>query len=187
MALAQTQALLARLFTDGAARRAYFADPMRFARGAGLSETEAQSLAALDRREVEAFAQTLLGKRALDARKVLPLTARALGKDFDALLFAAIVGPPSPGRHRADAASLARHLAARSEPDPSWIADLARYELAFIEATRPGAALLLRTFQHPVAKIARQIVMGATPLAKPRASFGLWLRAPGGRLWHWMR
>jgi hypothetical protein len=185
MALAQAQALLARLFTDAAARRAFFADPIRAAKSAGLSEAEAQSFAALDKREVEAFAQTLLGKRALDVRKVLPLTTRALGDRFNALLFEAIDGPLPPGRHRADAAALALSLTTPPDPDPPWIADLARYELAFIEASRPGAALILRRFSYPVAAIARQIHAGAPIDGRPRACLGLWLRPPGGRSRHW--
>jgi hypothetical protein len=182
MGLMRTQALLARLFTDAKLRRAFFEDPRGAARGFGLSEEEAETLAALDRREVEQFARSLLGKRALDARKVLPLTTRALGEDFDRLLFEAIDGPSSAERHRGDAAALTRLLAFRGEP--AWIGDLARFEMAFVSAARPGALILLRRFAWPVDEIARQLLAGARPQAAPHRRFGLWLRAPGGNL-HW--
>lgn len=181
MALAQTQALLARIFTDAGARRDFFADPRATGAVFGLSEAEAETLATIDAREVEAFARSLLGKRALDVRKALPLTVKALGEKFDPLLNEAIDGPPAPERHRADAAALA-HLFASRRMDPPWIGDLARYEAAFIAAARPGATFILRGFAYPVNDIARQLLAGARPDVAPRRRFGLWLRAPGGRL-----
>lgn len=181
MGLSQTQALLARLFTDAGLRRAFFDAPQETARGFGLSETEAEALARLDKREVEDFARSLLGKRALDARKALPLTAKALGKDFDRLFFEAIQGPPAPRRHRADAAALAKHLV-DSRTAPAWIVDLARYEMAFVAAARPGAFFLLRRFAFRVDEIAGRIQAGAPVEATPCARVGIWLRPPGGKL-----
>lgn len=181
MGLSQTQALLARIFTDAKMRRAFFDDPHLAAKRFGLNAQEAETLSALDRREVEDFARSLFGKRALDARKALPLTAAALGKDFDRLLFEAIEGPPSPERHRADAAALAALLSSR-DVEPAWIADLARYEMAFVAAARAGAFLLLRRFAYPVDEIARQLLAGARPDVSPRPRLGAWLRAPGGKL-----
>lgn len=181
MGLRETQALLARLFTDAGLRRAFFEDPQAAARGLGLSGDDARTLAALDRREVEDFARCLLGKRALDAGKVLPLTARALGEDFDRLLFEAIEGPPSRERHRGDAAALARLLAAR-KLNPAWTGDLARFEMAFVTAARPG--VFLRRFDWPINDVARQLLAGAHVDVAPRRRFGIWFRAPGGKL-HW--
>jgi hypothetical protein len=181
MGLRETQALLARLFTDAQLRRAFFEAPVATGKGFGLGAAEAETLARLDRREVEDFARSLLGKRALDARKALPLTARALGEAFDPLLFDAIEGPPAPQRHRADAAALATLLASR-RCEPPWIGDLARYEMAFVSAGRPGALFLMRVFDWPVDDIARQMMAGAAVQAGPRRRVGLWWRAPGGRL-----
>lgn len=185
MALAQAQALLARLFTDARLRRAFFQDAIGVAKDFGLDDEDARRVATIDRREVEDFAKSLFGKRALDARKTMPLTARALGVHFNRLFFEAIDGPPAPGRHRADAAALTRRLvalSARGETQPAWIADLARYELAFVTAARPGAVLLFRRFHYPVATIAAQLLAGAAIDASKRATFGIWMRAPGGRL-----
>lgn len=181
MGLIETQALLARIFTDATARRVFFEDPRWAALGFGLSEKEAETISALDPREVEAFSRGLLGKRALDARKALPLTARALGAGFDRLLFEAIDGPPSPQRHRADAAALVRLL----EPQaikPPWISDLARYELAFVAAARPGAFFLVRRFAYPIDDIARQLMADARVDPSPRRRVAIWLRWPWGRL-----
>lgn len=180
MGLIQTQALLARLFTDAKLRRAFFENPEEAARSFGFSDEDAATLAALDKREVEEFARCLLGKRALDAHKVLPLTAKALGEDFDRLLFEAIDGPPSPERHRGDAAALARLLEVRKGA-PAWIGDLARFEMAFVSAARPG--FFLRRFAWPINDIARQLLAGAQVDVAPRRRFGIWFRAPGGELY----
>jgi hypothetical protein len=180
MGLMQTQALLARLFTDAQFRGAFFGDPQGAAQRFGLSAEEAETLAALDRTEVQDFARSLLGKRALDARKVLPLAAKALGKDFDRLFFEAIEGPPSPQRHRADAAALARLLGSRNA-EPAWVGDLARFELAFVSAARPGA--FLRRFAWPVNDIARLLLASAPVDVAPRPCIGFWFRAPGAKLY----
>jgi hypothetical protein len=180
LGLRGTQALLARLFTDAKLRRAFFEDPQGAARSFGFSDGDAATLAALDKREVEEFARCLLGKRALDVRKILPLTAKALGEDFDRLLFEAIDGPPSPDRHRGDAAALARLLAARKS-EPAWIGDLARFEMAFVSAARPG--IIFRRFGWPINDIARQLLAGAQVVAAPGRRLGLWFRLPGGRLY----
>lgn len=187
MPLKETQALLARLFTDAGLRRAFAADPGGTARKFGMDENAASAFAAIDQDAVERYARSLLGKRALDARKALPLTARALGDDFDRLFFEAVETPPPPGRHKADAAAFAGRLAAMADAGPArapWIGDLARYELAFVESARPGAVCIFRRFRFPVARIASALLLGETVQAAPRRCFCVWLRAPGTRLFH---
>ncbi len=180
MGLIETQALLARLFTDAQARAEFFADPGASARRFGLNSEEAASLARLDRRQLDDFARSLLGKRALDARKALPLTARALGESLDPLLIAALAGPPGTRRTHGDAAALVRALVARQDDARPWLGDLARYEFAFLEAARPGGAFLLRRFAYPVDEIARQLSRGAAPVdVRAGRRIGLWARAPG--------
>lgn len=185
MTLAQTQALLARLFTDDDLRREFFEAPVNVASRFGLGADEAQRLASLDRRETEAFAQSLIGKRALYTRRALPLTARVLGGRFDALLREAIRGRARAGKSRADAAALVALLErslARRELAPVWIVDLARFELAFIEAGRSGPALFLRRFDFDVASIANSLARGHDVSVVRRLAIGVWARAPRGRL-----
>jgi hypothetical protein len=186
MPLKETQILLARLFTDADLRRAFAEDPVAIARRFGLNEKEAREFARVDQAALARFAQSLLSKRALDARKALPLTARVLGDEFERRFFEAVSGPPAPARYRADAAALARRLAALAEGEgaPAWIGDLARYELAFVAASHPGAVCLFRRFRYPVARIASTLLLGGTPDAAPRTSVGVWLRAPGTRLFY---
>lgn len=185
MALAETQALLARLFTDDDLRREFFEAPVAVSTRFGLSVDDAQRLASLDRRETDAFARSLIGKRALYARKALPLTARALGDRFDALLAEAIRGRARDQSSRADAAALVALLEKRlsqCELAPVWIVDLARFELAFVEAGGSGPALFLRRFHFDVASIANSLARGHDASVVRRSAIGVWARPPRGRL-----
>ncbi|AZG76828.1 hypothetical protein [Methylocystis rosea] len=185
MALAQTQALLARLFTDDDLRREFFEAPIAVATRFGLSMHDTQRLAAIDSREIEAFAQSLTGKRALYARRALPLTARALGDRFDALFRQAIGGAAREATNRSDAVALIAFLdtrVAKCELGPRWVADLARFELAFIDAGRSGGTLFFRAFDFNVASVARALARGEEISAVRRKTFGVWARAPRGRL-----
>jgi hypothetical protein len=191
MALADVQAVLARLFTDAPFRASFFEDPVAVGRSSGLDPAEARTLAELSGAEVEQFAGTLRRKRADDVRKVLPLTARALGGAFRDHIQPATAGAPRPGRHRDDARALMDHLGrvARSqELEPPWAADLARFELAFGDALHRRAGLVVRRFRYPVARLAAAILSGAPTVGiKPRMTVGIWLRWPGRRgLFHRM-
>jgi hypothetical protein len=185
MALADVQALLARLFTDAPFRAAFFDDPVVVGRSCGLDAGEARALADLSRPDVEQFAASLRRKRSGDVRKVLPLTARVLDAAFSDHVQPAIAGPARPGRHRDDARAVADHLRrwARSGGlDPPWAADLAHYETAFVEAARQPACLLVRRFRFPVARIAMAILRGESPKdVRPRPTLAVWLRWPGRR------
>jgi len=181
--LDQIQALLARLFTNAAFRSNFFADPQTVARDFGLVPEAASALATINAKSVGQFVNSLRQKRLADARKTLPLTARALGADFGRLLRPELDGPPSAGRHRDDAAKLVARLAQGSEGAqsfPLWIVDLARYEMAFVQATKASAKLILRHFRSPPLRLAAAALSGADAGA-PKPTLGLWLRLPGAR------
>ena len=147
--LGQTQALLGRLFTQAAFRREFFAHPEKAALDFGLTADEASTLKALDAKSVSRFVDSLRQKRLGDARKTLPMTARALGAQFEQLLLPELGAPPGSGRHRDDAATLVARIEQGGDgalSSPPWIVDLARYEMAFTAAARPGAVLILRLF-----------------------------------------
>jgi hypothetical protein len=191
MALADVQTVLARLFTDASFRASFFADPVAVGRSSGLGPAEAQVLAALSREEVEQFASTLRRKRADDVRKVLPMTAHALGPAFGSHVRPAIASAPRPRRHRDDARALVNHLVrlARSQQlELPWAADLARYEVTFAEVLHHPACLVVHHFRFPVAALSGAILSGApTANIKPRATIGVWLRWPGRRgFFHWV-
>jgi hypothetical protein len=159
--LADTQAELARAFTQSTARASL--DP-----------------------EIARFAAGLLAKRRLDVEKWLPLTAKALGPDFAPQLRAGLAEPP-PGA-RADALALVARL--QGQPEPPWIGDLAAYEGEFLRAWRPGAFFAFRRYRWPVAAIADRLAAGETVGdVQPATTWAVWWRPKGGRLryrcWSW--
>jgi hypothetical protein len=188
MALSAVQAALARLFTDEAVRASFLEDPQSAARALGLDEADASMLAQLAPQALRQFAGSLKAKRILDARKIMPLTAQALGEAFAGHFRAAVAPLPENAGRGEEAQALAARLATLAKTraiSPVWIGDLARYEAAFVEAATRRSGLRLRLFGYPVGTIGVALRAPAPPkdiAAKP--TLGIWARRPGGRLFH---
>ena len=120
--------------------------------------------------QVKAFARSLVRKRAAEVRSLLPRTAEALGSEFARQFERHAACHPVAGakRQAADAVAFARRLGARA---PDRIADLARYEAAWVEMGI-GRRLLLRSFRHAVDQ---------TEAASTATIWMIWIRPPWGR------
>ena len=171
MGLAEVQKALARLSIDPALRDRFFADPDATAAELSLAAADVPVLAQIPRGQVEQFADSLRRKRRQQVRRVIPITARALGRQF-AALFDRYIDESPPRGSSADigdaigfVAAIAR-LADRLEPE--WAIDLARYELAWREAAQAGRVPIVRLFRFPVARLATLPDRG--PLAPERPS-----------------
>jgi hypothetical protein len=183
MALRTVQAALARLFTDEATREAFIKDPQGSARAFGLNEEEAATFAQLAPQAIGRFARSLDGKRILDARKMTPLTAQALGAAFAEHFLVATANLAGDAGRVAEAWALAGRLGATDVADAPWIGDLARYEAAFVEAAHRRFGLRLLRFRFPIASIAGRLQAGlAVDDLEPRTTLAVWLRRPRGRL-----
>jgi hypothetical protein len=190
MALAAVQAALARLFTDEHLRAAFLDDPHAASLALGLDDVDRATLSMLAPHELRRFSASLMGKRTLDARKVAPLTAQTLGKDFAAKLRIAMKGPSMGPRGASDIAALAdllRQEAASGELSPPWVADLARYEAACLQAPR-SAGLSVRIFAWPVGRVVTALRLGTTPRDAHRGvTLCVWFRPRrASRLRHWI-
>ncbi|MEH1939200.1 MAG: hypothetical protein V7L01_03140 [Nostoc sp.] len=154
MGLAQTQQVLAQLYTNTDFRERFFANPEAVGAELGLSCDEAQKLAQLSAQEVNIFANSLKWKRLGEVRELLPRTARALGKNFTALFwrYAQTHLPKGIKKHREDAIAFANFIAIAEEEnlDPPWISDLVRYEKTWLLAYEPTSRLIVCWFRYPV-------------------------------------
>lgn len=204
MDLARTQIVLARLYTDAALRERFFIDPPNTGAALGLTDAETWELARLPQQQIRAFARSLHHKRLGAARRLLPLTRRALGLLFDALFFeyAATLGATNAKKPYEEAAGFAEFLrrwvinagcddgphskSPQQNPVAPWFADLARYEAAWRQATNSQRAFTFCWFRFPVHALARRLTQGE-PVATfaPRRTFAVWFRfTKHGRLRH---
>jgi hypothetical protein len=177
MGLADVQGALARIYIDPVLRDRLFAEPVAVGTELGLNAEEALGLAAVPRRQVERFADSLRHKRRDQVRRAVPIAARAIGESRFAELFERYTTEAAPRGSKADLDDAAGFVEAlrrwADQVEPPWAIDLARYELAWRKAVRAGRAPLVRTFRYPVGRLAT----GRQPeRVAPGATLALWWR-----------
>ncbi|MDQ3814114.1 MAG: hypothetical protein M3347_09200 [Armatimonadota bacterium] len=180
MGLAQTQQLLARLYTDTPLRERFFADPRQVGAELGLTSADVQQMLALSEQEVNFFAASLQSKRRNEVGKLLPLTSRALGDRFAALFrhYADAHVPQGLKKHRDDAVEFAAFLSEviNAPHVAPWIRDLASYEASWLRAEEPTRRWMLRRFRYNVGELVHRTgdELAATPCPQP--TLALWFR-----------
>jgi hypothetical protein len=118
-------------------------------------------------------------------RRIIPIAARALGREF-ATLFDRYVHDSAPRGSKADldeAAAFVEAIRPRAHHlQAEWAVDLAVYELAWRQAALAGRTPIVRMFRFPVARVAA----GHEPeLVVPRATLACWWRPTRrGRIRH---
>ncbi|MBD2576213.1 hypothetical protein [Oscillatoria sp. FACHB-1406] len=127
--LAKTQQFLARLYTNRQLREDFFTNPPDVARKWGIEEGSIQQLSTLDRAQVEFFASSLISKRLNQVSKFLPLTQKALGRDFSRLFvdYAETYSPSGIKKHWQDALAFCDFLQ-QTPFEKDWWYDVVRYE-----------------------------------------------------------
>jgi len=183
MGLAEIQSVLARLYVDPTLRDRFFADSAAVGAELGLDAEEARGLACVSRRQVEQFAAALRRKRRDQVRRVVPLTAQAMGGRFTEF-FERYARESPPRGSRPDLDDAVAFVEALSqwtcEVAPLWASDLARYELAWRLAMRAGRLPIVRAFRFPVEQLASGV-----KAVTPRATLVIWWRpTQRGRFWH---
>ena len=113
MGLEAVQAALARLYTDDGLRERFFAAREETAAAMGLAPDDASRVAAVDRGQVEAFAESLRIKRFGEVRDLVPRARAVLGDEaLGERFFAVAPGflPSGVYKHVADAMAFAAAL-----------------------------------------------------------------------------
>ncbi|BAY97644.1 hypothetical protein NIES37_15880 [Tolypothrix tenuis PCC 7101] len=158
MGLAQTQQILAQLYTNTEFRNSFFANPKVVGAELGLSDAEIENLSQLATPQVNLFANSLKWKRLNLLSKLLPRTAIALGKNFKTLFwqYAETYIPQGIKKHRQDAIAFAEFIVKTSQQaglEPIWISDLVRYEQAWLLAEELNHGWKVCWFRYPVDKL----------------------------------
>jgi hypothetical protein len=162
--LAELQNALAQLYTREDARASFAADPAAFAERFGLGPSDRARLAAIGQTRLHAYADSLDRKRASEAARLLPLSARALSGAFRqaALRYARRV-PLADGRSRycTDAIAFARHVI-RSNGAAIGAArcSLLAFEADSLAATSRVPGLRLAAYPYDPFELARALARG---------------------------
>lgn len=146
------QPILAQLYTNTELRSRFFTNPEAVGAELGLNKTQIQQLSQLPSTAVNLFATSLKRKRLGEIRELLPMTAKALDKEFAKLFwqYAETYLPQGIKKHLDDAKSFASYIEKVGNIKPDWILDLVRYEKAWLEAAEPNTRLLVRRFRYAV-------------------------------------
>lgn len=146
------QPILAQLYTNAELRSRFFANPQTVGAQLGLNSTQIEQLSQLSAPEINLFATSLKRKRLGEVRELLPMTAKALNKDFSKLFwqYAETHNPQGIKKHLYDAIAFATYIEKIDNLEPKWILDLVRYEKTWLEAAEPNKRLIVRRFQYAI-------------------------------------
>lgn len=190
MSLRETQNFLARIYTDEDVRRAFLSEPEKVGRENGLGENEVAELARVLPDELNFFSESLFLKRLREVEKLLPVTHKYLGKDFEASFreFATGFLPKTIKKHLEDAIGFAGFLQAKAL-EPVWTKDLAGFERAKLKFNNSGKRFLVCLFDYDIRRILRESPAEKVSLQKDycpkRKTFAIWFRT-GGRPRHFI-
>ena len=187
MSLNGTQNFLALIYTDEELRRAFLAAPEKIGLENGLSQAEACELAQILPEEINFFSETLFYKRLREAEKLLPLTSKVLGKDFERHFrdLAAQFTPNSIKKHLEDAVEFAAFLQKRAEVNPRWAKDTARFEGAKLRFYNTEKNFLVCGFDHDIRRIFQESSLSPREtdfqkiILPKRKTYAFWLRIRG--------
>jgi len=173
MGLAQTQQVLAQLYTNTNFRERFFANP-QVGTEFELSADEAQQLAQ-SAQQINIFANSLKWKRLGEVRELLPRTAKVLGKDFTSFFwqYAETYLPQGIKKHREDAIAFANFL---EKTTSDLVADLVRYEKTWLLTYERDRYFQICWFRYAVHRD-----------CKPQLAIAIWFRFPKGQLHHIVR
>ncbi|MDQ3799777.1 MAG: hypothetical protein M3384_10015 [Acidobacteriota bacterium] len=190
MSLRDVQNLLARIFTDEDLRLRFLREPEKTGAENNLNATEIEQIRQLLPEQVNFFADSLFHKRLHEVEKLLPLTRKALAKDFEKYFreFANRFLPRTIKKHLEDALGFADFLQSK-EVEPVWIKDLAKFEQSRLAFNNSEKRFLLKRFDFDIREILKEISRaGAKPQSEfpKRRTFAAWLRL-SGRVKHFIR
>jgi len=169
MGLKEQQNFLAKLYTDPVFRIAFAGDPVAIGSAAGLTDIEAEEIAAAAASEIEYFADSLFWKRLHEVEKLLPITARVLGEEFRSHFktFAGGFNPTSIRKHLDDAVEFCGFLWQMPGIMPE-ARDAAKFERAKLQFVGQNRRLAFTVLRHRL----------AAPYPR-RLSVTIWLRFRG--------
>lgn len=91
-------------------------------------------------------------KRLGEVRELLPMSAKAIDKEFSKLFwqYAETYIPQGIKKHLLDAIAFATYIEKVDNIEPDWILDLVKYEKSWLEAAESNKRLIIRYFRYAI-------------------------------------
>lgn len=165
---------MARIFTDESLRHSFWLNPEETGRENGLNENEISQLKEIIPADLNFFADSLFHKRLHEVEKLLPLTKKALGKDFSTLFrgFSNNFQPETVKKHLEDAIEFCKYLQTH-KVEPVYTKDTAKFEQAKHEFFSLQKRLSFCVLRHNVLN------------SKKKLGLAIWCRT-GNRVHHFI-
>ncbi len=177
MALKEQQDLLARLYTDRQFAEKYFYHPDSAVSDSGISVEEAQDIAASAGEEIRIFADSLIGKRLREVEKLLPVTGKFLGEEFQKLFreHAKKFSPTSLKKHFEDAIEFRAFLEVSCSVD-SKAKDVVKFETLKLQHFAEVRRLTIGQLRYDIRPLfdSQRRIDGL--VIKKKRSLAIWLR-----------
>lgn len=173
MGLKEQQDLLARLYTDSEFQNRFLKDPSTAADGEGLLPLEIEEIARIAPDEMKFFADSLFWKRFREVQKLLPLSAKETGEQFQTLFreFSAGFNPTSVKKHLEDSLQFATFLSARSELTER-VKDVVKFESTRLKHNTQNRRYSYVRLGHDL----RPLIRSDSDSIPRRRSTAIWLR-----------
>jgi hypothetical protein len=189
MSLLDVQNLLARIFTDDDLRLRFLREPEKTGAENNLNEAEIEQIKQILPEQINFFADSLFYKRLHEVEKLLPLTRKALEKDFEKYFreFANQFLPRTIKKHLEDAVRFGEFLRTK-KIEPVWARDLAKFECSRLSFNNSKKRFLLKRFDYDVREILKEISRAEAKTQREfpkRKTFAAWLRI-GARTKHFI-
>lgn len=176
MGLKEQQNLLAKLYTDPVFAASFFDDP-QIGTSQTFSISEAEEIAATTSEEIRIFVDSLILKRLREVEKLLPITKRFLGDDFQTRFreHAQKFNPVSVKKHFEDALRFRAFL--ELEPSIGPLAkDVVKLETLKLRHFAEGRRFTAGLFRHDVRPIFDSHVSKDRQMVENRRSVAVWWR-----------
>jgi hypothetical protein len=189
MSLLDVQNLLARIFTDEDLRLRFLSEPDKIGIENNLSAAEIEQIRQILPEQINFFADSLFYKRLHEVEKLLPLTRKALGTEFEKYFreFANQFLPQTIKKHLEDAIEFIEFLQSK-KIEPVWAKDLARFEGARLSFNNSEKRILLKRFDFDIREIIKEISRQGAKAQSDfpgRKTYAVWLRI-GKRVKHFI-
>lgn len=174
MSLKEQQDFLARLFTDESLRHSFWENPEKIGKENGLDDSEIEQFKEIIPEDLNFFADSLFHKRLHEVERLLPLTKKALDKDFSKIFqeFSQIYQPSTVKKHLEDAIEFCKFLRSQ-QLEQVYARDAAKFEQAKHEFFGYGKQISFCLLRHNVFSLQKKI------------GFAVWYRI-GNRTYHFI-